>query len=138
MDFADEIVGTSATVTLVANSIGSISALQAAIDRPERVNGVAIVNPNFRELHEAEQPALLKPLIMPAIQSVQETLRNRGQPLFDALAKPGTVKQILKEPYFDVSAPSCLPTSVRWPPSVLLTCSTPHVSRGVAGCAGDG
>ena len=24
-----------------------------------------------------------------------------GQPLFDALAKPATVQQILKEPYFD-------------------------------------
>ena len=56
-DFVQEVVGAE-SVTLVANSIGSISALQCAIDQPSRVNGVAIVNPNFRELHVAEQPDL--------------------------------------------------------------------------------
>lgn len=60
-----------------------------------------IVNPNFRELHAAEQPDLLRPLVMPALAAVQRALRSRGQVLFDALAKPDTVKQILKEPYFD-------------------------------------
>lgn len=103
-DFIAEVVATSGQpVTLVANSIGSISALQAAIDQPDRINGVAIVNPNFRELHVAEQPDLLRPLVMPAVEAVQATLRNNGQPLFDALAKPETVKQILKEPYHDPS-----------------------------------
>jgi len=63
--------------------------------------GVAIVNPNFRELHVSEQPALLRPLLVPVIGAVQRALRERGQPLFDALAKPATVQQILKEPYFD-------------------------------------
>jgi len=101
IDFADEVIGADVPLTIVANSIGSISALQAAIDRPERVNGVAVVNPNFRELHVAEQPALLRPLIVPIIEKVQSTLRENGQPLFNALAKPGTVKQILKEPYYD-------------------------------------
>ena len=100
-DFADEVIGTDSSITLVANSIGSISALQAALDKPERVNGVAIVNPNFRELHSAEQPALLRPIIMPIVEGVQRTLREKGQGLFDALANPGTVKQILKEPYYD-------------------------------------
>ena len=105
----------------------------------------------------SEQPALLRPLLVPIIEAVQRTLRERGQhplepsrafpepsqhsrgernaarernaldalaaspptpqtrlgpflplhrpppgqPLFDALAKPATVQQILKEPYFD-------------------------------------
>jgi len=101
LDFEDEVVGGDEPVTLVANSIGSISALQAAIDAPARINGVAIVNPNFRELHVSEQPALLRPLLVPIIEAVQRTLRERGQPLFDALARPATVQQILKEPYFD-------------------------------------
>ena len=100
-DFAAEVAGADAGVTLIANSIGSISALQAAIDQPERISGVAIVNPNFRELHVAEQPALLRPIVMPAVRAVQSALRENGQPLFDALAKPGTVKQILREPYAD-------------------------------------
>ena len=100
MDFIDEVVGAE-DVTVVANSIGSISALQAAIDRPDRVSGVAIVNPNFRELHVSEQPDLLRPIAVPIVSAVQRALRENGQPLFDALAKPSTVKQILKEPYYD-------------------------------------
>lgn len=102
LDFVDEVVGAE-RVHLVANSIGSISALQAAIDRPERVSGVAIVNPNFRELHVSEQPDLLRPLVVPIVSAVQRALRENGQPLFDALAKPGTVKQILQEPYHDAT-----------------------------------
>ena len=41
---------------------------------------------------------------MPVIRAVQKQLRERGQGLFDALAKPGTVAQILKEPYAVTSA----------------------------------
>ncbi|CAK9058928.1 unnamed protein product [Durusdinium trenchii] len=52
-----------------------------------------ILNPNFRELHVAEQP----PLINPLVSAIQGWLRDNGQPLFDFLAKPDTVKQILKE-----------------------------------------
>ncbi len=84
-------------VTLVSNSIGTSSVLQAVIDTPEWYSGVCVVTPNFRELHSAEIP--LAPLTMPLIRSIQKTLREQGQPLFDALATPGTVKQILKEPY---------------------------------------
>ena len=40
-DFVAEVVGQEGPVTLVANSIGSISALQAAIDVPGRSRGVA-------------------------------------------------------------------------------------------------
>jgi len=97
-DFVEEVIG-DGEVVLVANSIGSISALQAAIDRPDLVSRVAIVNPNFRELHVAEVPAVLRPVAVPLVQAVQRALRENGQPLFDALAKPATVKQILKEPY---------------------------------------
>jgi len=101
-DFTEEVIGAGGA-TLVANSIGTISALQAAVDRPELFRGVFVVNPNFRELHAAEQPSLLRPLVMPLISAVQRTLRDRGQPLFDALAKPSTVKQILCEPYYDAA-----------------------------------
>jgi pimeloyl-ACP methyl ester carboxylesterase len=88
-------------VTLVCNSIGCISALQAAVDRPRMVDGVMIVNPNFRELHVAELPDLLRPLVKPAVAALQGALRSLGQGLFDMLAKPDTVKQILLEPYYD-------------------------------------
>jgi len=97
-DFTNDIIQKKdEKVTVVANSIGTISALQSAIDRPELFNGVFVVNPNFRELHSAEVP--LSDLAMPVIRSVQSLLRDKGQGLFDALAKPDTVKQILMEPY---------------------------------------
>jgi len=95
-DFVVHVMGAQRT-TLVSNSIGSISCLQAAIDQPELIDGVLIVNPNFRELHVAEQPSLLQP----ATSFVQRALRENGRPLFDFLANPATVKQILKEPYHD-------------------------------------
>ncbi|KAG7365028.1 alpha/beta fold family hydrolase [Nitzschia inconspicua] len=95
-DFCQEIVP-KRPVTLVCNSIGTISALQAVIDTPDLYTGVCVVTPNFRELHSAE--IAFPMLSMPVIRKIQQTLREKGQPLFDALAKPNTVKQILKEPY---------------------------------------
>ena len=85
------------TVTLVANSIGTISSLQAIIDQPALFDGCFVVCPNFRELHSAEVP--FSSFTMPILRRVQALLRKYGQIAFDALAKPGTVKQILMEPY---------------------------------------
>ena len=62
-------------------------------------NGCFVVNPNFRELHVAESPKLIQPVV----RAIQSVLRSNGQPLFDSLAKPDTVKQILLEPYADPS-----------------------------------
>lgn len=84
-------------ITLVCNSIGTISSLQAVLDTPELYRGVFVVCPNFRELHSAEVP--FSPLSMPLIRRVQSALREYGQAAFDFLAKPATVKQILLEPY---------------------------------------
>jgi len=84
-------------ITLVSNSIGTISALQALIDDPDLFTGVCVVTPNFRELHSAEIP--FPQLSMPVVRGIQKTLREKGQGLFDALATPKTVKEILKEPY---------------------------------------
>jgi len=106
-DFTREIVvpsipqsasAASSKVTLVSNSIGTISALQTILDCPDLYNGLFVVNPNFRELHSAEIP--LSNLAMPVIRSVQSLLRSRGQSLFTALAKPDTVRKILEEPYY--------------------------------------
>jgi pimeloyl-ACP methyl ester carboxylesterase len=95
-DFCQQVVKQK-DITLVANSIGSISVLQAIVDSPELYSGACLVTPNFRELHKAEVP--FSGLAMPIIQTVQKTLREKGQGLFDALATPETVKKILKEPY---------------------------------------
>jgi pimeloyl-ACP methyl ester carboxylesterase len=84
-------------IALVCNSIGTISALQAALDTPELYKGVFVVCPNFRELHSAEVP--FSSLSMPILRRVQSALRRYGQAAFDFLATPETVKQILMEPY---------------------------------------
>ena len=96
-DFCRDVVSKKGDVTLVSNSIGTNTVLQAVIDAPELYNGVCVVTPNFRELHSAE--VAFPQLSMPLIQTVQKALRENGQPLFDALATKSTVKQILKEPY---------------------------------------
>lgn len=98
-DFAREVVRAE-TCTLVANSIGTISALQAASD--VGFDGVFVVNPNFRELHAAEVP--FSSFALPVIRGVQKVLREKGQGLFDFLAKPEYVREILKEPYERVDA----------------------------------
>ena len=41
---------------------------------------------------------------MPLIRSIQSLLRTNGKPLFDTLAKPTIVKEILKEPYANIDA----------------------------------
>ena len=84
-------------VTLVANSIGTMSSLQSILDEPDLFNGCFVINPNFRELHSAEVP--LSQLTMPLIRQIQGLLREKGHGLFKTLATPETVTEILKEPY---------------------------------------
>jgi pimeloyl-ACP methyl ester carboxylesterase len=88
----------SPSVTLVCNSIGTISSLQAVLDHSTLFNGVFVVSPNFRELHSAEVPLPL--LTMPILRFQQNLLRNYiGQAIFDQLAKPEIVRDILYVPY---------------------------------------
>lgn len=98
-DFTKQVIQPNETVTLVCNSIGTISTLQCLIDETseELFDGAFVVSPNFRELHSAEVP--LAGVFMPVLRTVQSLLRQYGQKAFDALAKPDTVKQILQEPY---------------------------------------
>lgn len=100
-DFVHDVIHidttTSKPVTLVANSIGTMSSLQSVIDEPNLFNGVVVINPNFRELHMAEVP--FSKLTMPLVRQIQSLLRNKGHGLFKSLATPQTVSEILKEPY---------------------------------------
>ncbi|KAL7470322.1 hypothetical protein ACHAXS_010550, partial [Conticribra weissflogii] len=84
-------------VTLVANSIGTMSSLQSILDEPHLFNGCFVINPNFRELHMAEVP--FSRLAMPIVRRIQAFLRSNGRGLYESLATPSTVKEILKEPY---------------------------------------
>jgi pimeloyl-ACP methyl ester carboxylesterase len=108
-DFAHDVIhadsseeANSEKVTLVANSIGTMSSLQSILDGPELFNGCFVINPNFRELHPAEVP--FSKLAMPLVRRVQSLLREKGHGLFKTLATPETVTEILKEPYAVTSA----------------------------------
>lgn len=106
-DFVHDVIhvetgATSKPVTLVANSIGTMSSLQSVIDEPNLFNGVVVINPNFRELHMAEVP--FSKLTMPLVRQIQSLLRNKGHGLFKSLATPQIVTEILKEPYAVVEA----------------------------------
>ncbi|KAL9187488.1 hypothetical protein ACHAXT_001591 [Thalassiosira profunda] len=96
-DFTREVINTDSKVTLVANSIGTMSSLQSILDEPELFNGCLTVNPNFRELHMAEVP--FSSFAMPLVRQIQKLLREKGHGLFKTLATPETVAEILKEPY---------------------------------------
>ena len=98
-DFTQDVVlkNKNEKATLVCNSIGTMSSLQAVLDEPDLFDGVFVICPNFRELHSAEIP--LAKVSMPILRSVQKLLRSKGQGLFDQLAKPSIVKEILMEPY---------------------------------------
>ena len=53
LDFCREIVGGPAL--LIGNSIGCIAAMQAAVDGPELVKGVALLNCSLRLLHDRKR-----------------------------------------------------------------------------------
>jgi len=98
-DFIEEMI--QSEVILIGNSLGSLVSLQAAIDRPEQIQGLLLVNPRFRQEHVAEAPLFARPLI----SGVQRLLRETfvGKVLYDVLKTESSVMEILKEPYYNTS-----------------------------------
>lgn len=98
-DFIEEMI--QSEVILIGNSLGSLVSLQAAVDRPEQIQGLLLVNPRFRQEHVAEAPAFARPVI----SGVQSILRDTfvGKLLYDLLKSESSVTEILKEPYYNTS-----------------------------------
>ncbi|MBI4784236.1 MAG: alpha/beta fold hydrolase [Oscillatoriophycideae cyanobacterium NC_groundwater_1537_Pr4_S-0.65um_50_18] len=97
-DFCREVVGTPAF--LVGNSIGAIVAMQAAVDAPESVRGVALLNCSLRLLHDRRRGALpwYRSLGTPILQNLLAQ-RWLGHGFFRLLANPKTVRKILLQAY---------------------------------------
>jgi pimeloyl-ACP methyl ester carboxylesterase len=97
-DFCREVIGSP--VLLIANSIGCVVAMQAAVDEPEMIRGLALLNCSLRLLHERKQATQpwYKRVGAPLLQQV---LQNKaiGYFFFNQLAKPATVKKILLQAY---------------------------------------
>jgi pimeloyl-ACP methyl ester carboxylesterase len=97
-DFCREVIGGPAF--LVGNSIGSIVAMQAAVDNPDIALGVALLNCSLRLLHDRKRATLpwYRRLGAPIIQQVL-TVKWIGQLFFNRLAKPKVVRKILSQAY---------------------------------------
>jgi pimeloyl-ACP methyl ester carboxylesterase len=97
-DFCREVIGEP--MLLIANSIGCVAIMQAAVDEPEMVEGVALLNCSLRLLHERKQATQpwFKRVGTPIVQQV---LQNKaiGNFFFKQLAQPNTVKNILRQAY---------------------------------------
>ncbi len=97
-DFCREVIG--GPVFLVGNSIGCIAAMQTAVDAPDIVLGVAMINCSLRLLHDRhrhKQP-WYKQIGAPVMQKLLKQ-KWLSQLFFQQLAKPKTVRQILLQAY---------------------------------------
>lgn len=97
-DFCREIVGSPAF--LIGNSIGCIVVMQAAVDNPELVLGVAAINCSVRLLHERKRATL--PWYRNYGSAImQRVLANKwiGSFFFRQIAKPKVVRKILLQAY---------------------------------------
>jgi pimeloyl-ACP methyl ester carboxylesterase len=99
-DFIKEKIGKPTILT--CNSVGGLAGLQAAIDEPELIPAVQIINISLRMLHESKQAPLAKPLIT----ALQNTLRTTslGKLFFSQVATANGVKSVLKQCYCNPDA----------------------------------
>ncbi|MBW4516230.1 MAG: alpha/beta fold hydrolase [Timaviella obliquedivisa GSE-PSE-MK23-08B] len=97
-DFCREVVGTPAF--LIGNSVGCIVAMQTAVDYPEWVREVAMLNCSLRLLHDRRRSTLpwYRSLGTPILQNILG-IRWIGHRFFNLLAKPKTVRKILLQAY---------------------------------------
>jgi pimeloyl-ACP methyl ester carboxylesterase len=97
-DFCREVVGGPAF--LVANSVGCIAIMQAAVDHPEITPAVALLNCSLRLLHDRRrlsQPWYRR-MGAPLLQKI---LKQQwvGNSFFRQIAQPKTVRKILLKAY---------------------------------------
>jgi len=97
-DCCREVVGTP--VLLVGNSVGCIVAMQTAVDHPDLVQSVAMINCSLRLLHERHLSELpwYRRFGAPLLQNLL-SVRWIGHTFFKQVAQRNTVRQILLKAY---------------------------------------
>ncbi|CCH67500.1 Possible alpha/beta hydrolase superfamily,slr1917 homolog [Richelia intracellularis HH01] len=97
-DFCREVI--RVPVFLVGNSIGCIVAMQAAVNNPDLVLGVALINCSLRLMHDHKRKDL--PLFWrigtPLLQKFL-TFKPLGKFFFKKIANPSTIRNILFQAY---------------------------------------
>lgn len=98
LDFCREVVGQPAF--LIANSIGCVVAMQAAVSDPTWIRGMALLDCSLRLLHDRKRQTLpwYRSAPTPYIQKILG-YRPLIQLFFNQLAKPKAVKNILRQAY---------------------------------------
>lgn len=98
IDFCREVVGEAAF--LVGNSIGCIVVMQAAVDAPDWVRSLALINCSLRLLHDRRRETLpwYRSFGATTMQQVLG-IKPLGQLFFSLLARPNTVRRILLQAY---------------------------------------
>lgn len=102
-DFCREVIG--APAFLVANSIGCVVAMQAAVDEPDSVRGIVMLDCSLRMLHERNRD------LIPWHQRLSAPLLQNllgwppfGRLFFGTIARPNVVRNLLQQAYADADA----------------------------------
>lgn len=98
IDFCQAIIGEP--TFLVGNSIGCIVAMQAATMAPDQVLGLVVLDCSLRLLHDRKRATLpwYRSAPTPLLQAILN-YKPIGQFFFSRLAKPTTLKNILRQAY---------------------------------------
>lgn len=98
LDFCREVIGQPAY--LVANSIGCIVAMQAAVDGPDWVKGVVMLNCSIRLLHERRRAEIPwhQRLSTPIVQSILG-YPPVGRFFFARIARRNVIRNLLGQAY---------------------------------------
>lgn len=102
-DFIRDLIGEPAF--LIGNSIGCVVALQAAVDQPEQVRGLALLNCSLRLLHEKKRQTLpfYRQWGAGILQQILQ-LKPLGYWFFRRLARPPVIRKILLQAYANPAA----------------------------------
>lgn len=98
IDFCREVIGEP--VYLVANSIGCVVAMQAAVDFPEWVQGIVMLNCSLRMLHERRRNEIPwhQRLSTPLVQGLLG-YPPIGRFFFSRIARPKVIRNLLAQAY---------------------------------------
>jgi pimeloyl-ACP methyl ester carboxylesterase len=87
-------------VILVCNSVGGVVGLQAAVDHPELVKGVVLIDVSLRLLNTRKMSPLQRPFVTLLQNVLRET--NIGKAFFSQIAQTKPLTNILNQAYAHV------------------------------------
>eukprot|EP01038_Epipyxis_sp_PR26KG_P013760 gene13760-18453_t len=82
---------------VVCNSVGGVAGLQSAVQRPDLIKGIVLIDISLRMLHIKKQNPALKPFVKILQNTLRET--NVGKTFFKQIATPKAIRNILNQAY---------------------------------------